>query len=118
MLNNELLISCVPCSPFFPLFLQTMLNRDIELPEEIPELLIEKHVSYLLSFGTKKDDYVRYCLCIYIFRIFFGYTHMMSILLYASNKNCFCIFENPIVILMLLRLICRSVTPTKSQCFS
>lgn len=35
----------------------TMLNRDIELPEEIPELLIEKHVSYLLSFGTKKDDY-------------------------------------------------------------
>ncbi|RLU17523.1 hypothetical protein DMN91_009758 [Ooceraea biroi] len=35
----------------------TTLKHDIELPEEIPELLIEKHVNYLLSYGTKKDDY-------------------------------------------------------------
>lgn len=36
-----------------------MLKHDIELPSKIPELLLEKHVKYLVSYGTDKDEYVR-----------------------------------------------------------
>lgn len=39
-----------------------MLKHDIELPSKIPGLLLEKHVKYLVSYGTDKDEYVRACL--------------------------------------------------------
>ena len=32
--------------------------NDVQLPEKIPELLLEKHANYLVSYGTNKDDYV------------------------------------------------------------
>ncbi|XP_033210853.1 geranylgeranyl transferase type-2 subunit beta [Belonocnema kinseyi] len=37
------------------------LRKDIELPAEIPPLLLEKHANYLLSYGMNKDDYT-YCM--------------------------------------------------------
>ncbi|KAG5306376.1 PGTB2 transferase, partial [Pseudoatta argentina] len=36
---------------------QTTLRHDIELPNNIPKLLIEKHANYLISYGTNKDEY-------------------------------------------------------------
>lgn len=35
------------------------MKHDIELPSNIPELLLEKHANYLISYGTNKDEYVR-----------------------------------------------------------
>lgn len=43
----------------FLCFLQAMLRHDIELPNNIPKLLMEKHANYLISYGTNKDEYVR-----------------------------------------------------------
>lgn len=43
----------------FLYFLQAMLRHDIELPNNIPKLLMEKHANYLISYGTNKDEYVR-----------------------------------------------------------
>lgn len=56
-LNNitELMINIVLL--FF--FIQATLKHDIELPSSIPELLMEKHANYLISYGTNKDEYVR-----------------------------------------------------------
>lgn len=35
--------------------------KDIQLPNAIPQLLLEKHADYLISYGTNKDDYT-YCM--------------------------------------------------------
>ncbi|XP_015591664.1 geranylgeranyl transferase type-2 subunit beta isoform X2 [Cephus cinctus] len=35
--------------------------KDVELPNIIPKLLLEKHVNYLISYGMNKDDYT-YCM--------------------------------------------------------
>ncbi|XP_076299117.1 geranylgeranyl transferase type-2 subunit beta isoform X1 [Lasioglossum baleicum] len=37
-----------------------MLKHDIELPSPVPDLLLEKHANFLLSYGTDKDEYM-YC---------------------------------------------------------
>lgn len=37
-----------------------MLKHDIELPKPVPDLLLEKHANFLLSYGTDKDEYM-YC---------------------------------------------------------
>lgn len=54
----------------FIFFIQATMKHDIELPSNIPELLLEKHANYLISYGTNKDEYVKiyfnlFC-CIYI----------------------------------------------------
>ncbi|KOX67356.1 Geranylgeranyl transferase type-2 subunit beta, partial [Melipona quadrifasciata] len=38
-----------------------VLKHDIELPASVPELLLEKHANFLLSYGTDKDEYM-YCM--------------------------------------------------------
>lgn len=43
-----------------------MLKHDIELPTSVPELLLEKHANFLLSYGTDKDEYVS----IFILKVF------------------------------------------------
>lgn len=35
-----------------------MSKHDIEVPTSIPDLLLEKHANFLLSYGTDKDEYV------------------------------------------------------------
>lgn len=45
-----------------------MLKHDIELPTSVPELLLEKHANFLLSYGTDKDEYVS---IIFILKVFF-----------------------------------------------
>ncbi|KZC07223.1 Geranylgeranyl transferase type-2 subunit beta, partial [Dufourea novaeangliae] len=40
---------------------QPMLKHDIELPISIPDLLLDKHANFLLSYGKDKDEYM-YCI--------------------------------------------------------
>lgn len=40
-------------------FLQPILNRDIELPSTIPDLMLKKHEDFLIAYGNNKDEYVR-----------------------------------------------------------
>ncbi|XP_012278113.1 geranylgeranyl transferase type-2 subunit beta [Orussus abietinus] len=39
----------------------SVMIKDVELPTTIPQLLLEKHAEYLISYGTNKDDYT-YCM--------------------------------------------------------
>ncbi|XP_043278864.1 geranylgeranyl transferase type-2 subunit beta isoform X2 [Venturia canescens] len=32
--------------------------KDVELPQTIPKLLLDKHSDYIVSYGTNKDDYI------------------------------------------------------------
>ncbi|KAG7210282.1 hypothetical protein KM043_011826 [Ampulex compressa] len=38
-----------------------VVKHDIEIPSSIPELILEKHANYLISYGTDKDEYT-YCM--------------------------------------------------------
>lgn len=37
---------------------QATAKNDIRLPADIPQLLLEKHAQYLVSYSINKDDYV------------------------------------------------------------
>lgn len=37
---------------------QALPKNDVTIKESIPDLLLEKHASYLMSYAENKDDYV------------------------------------------------------------
>lgn len=49
---------------------QSIPVKDVKLPDNIPDLELTKHINYIVSYGTNKDDYVSLQINISIIRQF------------------------------------------------